>query len=122
MTPVRCKRIYLPVSSDDGARVLVERLWPRGVSKADAALDLWLKDVAPSPGLRRWYAHDPARWDAFRQRYLDELDARDDEIAQLLALADHALLTLVYAARDVPGTGAQVLCDYLNAKISRRDG
>ncbi len=114
-----CKRIYLPAELRDGHRVLVERLWPRGVSKADAAIDLWLKDVAPSPELRRWYGHDPSRWEEFQSRYLAELEANPEPVAQLLALATSDSLTLVYAARDEPGNSAQILQAYLQRQASR---
>lgn len=110
---IRCRRIHLPPGPDDGTRVLVERLWPRGISKSRAALDLWLKAIAPSTGLRRWYGHDASRWQGFRQRYCDELDANPEAVAQLQAIAASGHLTLVYAARDEPGNSAQVLRDYL---------
>ncbi|MDJ0740979.1 MAG: DUF488 family protein [Gammaproteobacteria bacterium] len=115
---VRCKRIYLPPERSDGRRVLVERLWPRGVSRERAAIDAWPKSVAPSNALRRWYGHDPRRWPTFRQRYLDEI--RDNPaVAELLASVDRGPMTLVYAARDEPGNGAQVLTAYLNATRRR---
>jgi uncharacterized protein YeaO (DUF488 family) len=112
---IRCKRIYAGVDAGDGIRVLVERLWPRGVRKADAAIDLWLKDIAPSAELRRWFGHDPSRWDAFQTRYRNELDANPRPVADLLRLAEEQDLTLVYSARDEPGNSAQVLRDYLGA-------
>ena len=102
----------------DGYRVLVERLWPRGVSKADAAIDLWLKDVAPSPELRRWYGHDPSRWEEFQLRYLAELEANPEPVAHLLGLAASDNLTLVYAARDEPGNSAQILHTHLQSQAS----
>lgn len=116
---IRCRRIYLPASPDDGARVLVERLWPRGLRKADAQLDLWLKTAAPSPDLRRWYGHDPARWAEFQARYRAELAANTPVIAQLCTLAAQGNLTLVHAARDQPGNSTQVVCDYLQALLAR---
>ena len=117
---IRCKRIYLPADPKDGNRVLVERLWPRGMSKASAAIVLWLKDVAPSAELRRWFAHDPERWDEFQSRYRLELDANPEPVSQLLDLAAHGNLTLVYAARDEPGNSAQVLQAYLQARLTRQ--
>ena len=115
---IRCKRVYLPAASDDGLRVLVERLWPRGVSKDAAAIDHWLKDVAPSAELRRWYGHDVARWEDFRRRYTEEL-AANDAVDRLLEWARNSNLTLVYAARDEPGNSAQVLHAYLSDLLSR---
>ncbi len=110
---IRCKRIYIPTGPEDGMRVLVERMWPRGLTKAAAAIDLWLKDVAPSTELRRWYGHDPARWEEFRMRYRAELERNAEPIATLLNQAASSDLTLVYAARDEPGNSAQVLQTYL---------
>ncbi len=100
MPEVRLKRVYDPPSPQDGLRVLVDRLWPRGLAKADAEIDEWLKDVAPSSTLRKWFNHDPARWDAFRRRYADELARRPDALEQLRALARRRRLTLLYAAKD----------------------
>ncbi len=109
---VRVKRVYDPAARDDGVRVLVDRLWPRGVSKAAARVDAWLKDLAPSTELRTWFGHDPARWPEFQRRYRRELaatDARDE----LLALADHHPLTLLFAAKDPAHNNAVVLRDFL---------
>ncbi|MCB1875399.1 MAG: DUF488 domain-containing protein [Chromatiales bacterium] len=110
---IRCKRIYEVPSPDDGMRVLVERMWPRGIRKAEAAIDLWLKNIAPSSGLRQWFGHEPARWDEFQQRYREELDNNRMAVDELLRLATTHDLTLVYAARDEPGNSAQILRDYL---------
>lgn len=116
---IRCKRIYDAPAPDDGLRVLVERLWPRGIRKADAAIDRWLKEVAPSPALRQWFGHDPARWDEFQQRYRDELAANSGPVNELLRLAATHDLTLVYAARDEPGNSAQVLREFLLLHLGR---
>jgi uncharacterized protein YeaO (DUF488 family) len=105
------KRIYEPAASDDGERYLVDRLWPRGVSKEKARLTDWLKDLAPSAELRRWFGHEPARWSEFQQRYLVELD-RPGAQALVQMLADKARkgpVTLVYAARDTEHNEAAVL-------------
>ena len=110
---IRLKRAYEPPSDDDGVRVLVERLWPRGVRKADIALDRWLKEVAPSPELRKWYGHDRAKWGEFRRRYRAELDERAEEIEELRALARRGRLTLVLASRDVEHSSAALLKEYL---------
>ena len=100
MPEVRLKRVYEPPARQDGMRVLVDRIWPRGLAKADAHVDLWLKDVAPSTTLRRWFGHDPARWDAFRRRYAAELERRPDGLAQLRAHVRKRRVTLLYAAKD----------------------
>ena len=105
---VRLKRAYLPATTADGARVLVDRLWPRGVRKSAAAIDRWAKDVAPSTALRKWFAHDPARWPEFRGRYATELHHRD-ELAELRALARRKRVTLVFAAHDERRNHAVVL-------------
>jgi uncharacterized protein YeaO (DUF488 family) len=110
---VRLKRAYLPATAADGARLLVDRLWPRGVRKAAAAIDLWIKDVAPSTALRKWFAHDPARWPAFRRRYAAELRGHHEELAGLRALARRKTVTLVFAARDERHNDAVVLRDVL---------
>ncbi|WP_298422292.1 DUF488 family protein [Rhodoblastus sp.] len=110
---VRLKRAYLPPSRDDGARVLVDRLWPRGLSKDAAAIDLWLKDVAPSTELRRWYGHDPNRWLEFQNRYREELANKDAALEILARIARDRDLTLVYAARDEQRNHALVIRDAL---------
>jgi uncharacterized protein YeaO (DUF488 family) len=100
MLDVRLKRAYLPPSPEDGVRVLVDRLWPRGVRKADAAIDRWAKEVAPSTELRLWFGHDPSRWEEFRRRYRAELSRNAVLVNELRAVAQKGRLTLVYAARD----------------------
>jgi uncharacterized protein YeaO (DUF488 family) len=111
------RRIYEPPSGRDGRRVLVDRIWPRGVSKEDARLDDWLRDVAPSDELRHWFGHDPARWDGFRERYFAELDAHPDAVRPLQEAARDGRLTLLYGARDTDHNNAVALRDYL-----RKDG
>lgn len=106
---VRLKRAYASVAADDGTRILVDRLWPRGVSKADAAIDLWLKDLAPSSGLRTWFGHDPARWAAFQARYRGELDLHRERLMELRDLARNGTITLVYAAHDEAHNNAVVV-------------
>jgi uncharacterized protein YeaO (DUF488 family) len=112
---VAIKRAYEAPASNDGTRVLVDRLWPRGLSKARAHVDLWLKDVAPSTELRQWYGHDPAKFAAFRERYLHELkvEPRRAALDQLRALARKGPVTLVFGARDVEHSEAAVLQDLL---------
>ena len=107
------KRAYEKPSAEDGVRVLVDRLWPRGVKKADAAIDHWFKELSPSTELRKWFAHDPTRWPEFRERFKQELSQRGDQLDQLRALASKGSVTLVYAARDELHNDAVVLRDVL---------
>jgi uncharacterized protein YeaO (DUF488 family) len=110
---IRLKRAYEPASPGDGRRILIDRLWPRGLRKADAAIDRWLKDIAPSAELRRWFGHDPNRWEEFRRRYRSELSARPDLLNELRAMARNGPLTLVYSARDEHHNDAVVLREML---------
>lgn len=111
---IAIKRIYDPVAEEDGYRVLVDRMWPRGVAKRDAALDGWYKQLAPSTKLRRWFGHDPARWEQFSARYRDELDQADPSLIDTLrAQAADTRLTLLFAARDTEYNNAVVLKRYL---------
>lgn len=112
---ISIKRAYEPASERDGTRVLVDRIWPRGVSKDEARIDLWLKDIAPSKELRTWYGHDPARFDEFRHRYEDELKTEParSALTQLRELATAGPVTLVFAARDADRSNAAVLHDML---------
>lgn len=110
---VRVKRIYDPPDGKDGARVLVDRLWPRGVSKERARLRLWLKEIAPSDDLRRWFGHDPARFAEFVRRYGAELAANDEAVGRLEELVKAGRVTLLYGARDTEHNEARVLADYL---------
>jgi len=111
---IHLKRAYEDPSPDDGQRVLVERLWPRGGTRERAALDLWLKDVAPSADLRRWFGHDPAKWPEFRRRYREELRRRPDEVDELKRLAAAGPLTLVYGSRDEEHNAAVVLREFID--------
>ncbi|WP_197513001.1 DUF488 domain-containing protein [Acidihalobacter aeolianus] len=111
---VRCKRIYDPPDGNDGQRVLVDRLWPRGIARNRAALDLWLREIAPSDALRRWFAHSPDRYAEFAARYRDELTSLPEETALLRRMAAEGRLTLLYAARDTEHNNAHVLADWLN--------
>ncbi len=106
---IKLKRIYEDPSPHDGCRVLVERLWPRGLTKERAAVDLWLKDVAPSPELRKWFNHDPALWQQFQTRYREELRTNKDAVKALKQKAKEGTITLVYAARDEEHNGAVAL-------------
>ena len=110
---VKLKRAYESPGSGDGTRILIDRLWPRGVSKADAALDQWMKDIAPSTELRKWFGHDPARWEEFRRRYAEELQQNAELLSELRSLARQGPLTLVYSAHDEVHNDAIVLKDQL---------
>ena len=113
--PVTLKRVYEPPDAADGTRVLVERLWPRGLSKERARVDMWLKDVAPTSDLRKWYGHDPARFDEFRRRYVAELalEPAHAALSELRELAARGHITLVFAAHNAELSNATVLRDLL---------
>jgi uncharacterized protein YeaO (DUF488 family) len=117
---VRIRRAYDPPARGDGHRVLVDRVWPRGVAKADLALDAWSKEVAPSTALRRWFGHDAERWPAFQERYFAELDALPDAVHELVERARRGRLTLVYGARDPDHNQAVALRAYLRARAAGR--
>ena len=106
---IRLKRAYEVPSDDDGTRVLIDRLWPRGVKKANAAIDYWIKELSPSTELRKWFGHDPVRWEEFRRRFVLELGQHDDQLSRLRDLARHGRITLVYAAHDELHNDAVVL-------------
>jgi uncharacterized protein YeaO (DUF488 family) len=108
------KRVFESPAASDGTRILADRLWPRGVSKAHAAVDLWLKEIAPSAALRTWFGHDPLRWEGFREKYLEELSARPTEVAKVRALMGAGVVTLLFAAHDVERNNAVVLAEYLS--------
>jgi len=110
---VKLKRAYEPAGTDDGTRILVDRLWPRGLSKAEAAVDRWLKEIAPSTELRQWFGHDPARWLEFRRRYTEELRQHEAVLDEIRALARKDTVTLVYGARDETHNDAVALKDVL---------
>jgi uncharacterized protein YeaO (DUF488 family) len=107
------KRAYDEPSKDDGVRILVERLWPRGVSKQKAAIDVWLREIAPSPELRKWYGHDVSKWDEFRRRYRAELDQRGTLIDELKQKLGDGPATFVFAAKDPEHSSALVLKEYV---------
>jgi uncharacterized protein YeaO (DUF488 family) len=106
---IKLKRAYEPPDAGDGMRILVDRLWPRGVKKTAAAIDLWAKDIAPSTELRQWFGHQTDRWDEFRRRYTAELERKTDLIDELRALARHGPITLVFSAHDAAHNDAVVL-------------
>ena len=117
---IRCKRVYLPVEAEDGARVLVDRLWPRGCRKESLALDAWLKEVAPSETLRKGFCHDPALFDEFRLLYRAELAAHPEHWQGLLERAGKGTLTLLFAAREERCNNARVLAEFLEDELERR--
>jgi uncharacterized protein YeaO (DUF488 family) len=116
---IQLKRIYEPAAADDGWRVLVDRVWPRGVSKTAARIDLWLKEIAPSTTLRKWFGHDPAKWAEFRERYHRELDANPEPVSELRKHARRGPVMLVYSAKDEQHNQAVALKEYLASKSKR---
>ncbi|HID49369.1 MAG TPA: DUF488 domain-containing protein [Chromatiales bacterium] len=116
MHRLRIKRVYDVPATTDGTRVLVDRLWPRGLRKEQARIDHWIKDIAPSNELRKWYGHDDSRWEEFKRRYFDELIALDELVTQLRALINEHTVTLLYSARSVTHNNAVALADFLREK------
>lgn len=115
---IALKRVYEAAHPSDGFRILVDRLWPRGISKEKAALDLWLKEIAPSNELRKWFGHDPDKWAEFKARYFKELDANPEALASLQnAVPGKGTVVLVYGAKDEEHNNAIALLEYLEAKI-----
>ena len=114
---IRLKRAYEPAAGDDGMRVLVERLWPRGVTKTRLRIDAWLKDVAPSADLRKWFSHDPKKWPEFQSRYFTELRAHRAAWEPLLTRARRGRVTLVYAAHDTAHNAAVALKAFLDRRM-----
>jgi len=114
---VRLKRAYEPAVRADGYRILIDRLWPRGLSKEKAAINEWMKEIAPSAELRQWFGHDPEKWLEFRRRYRRELRAREDLLRQIATLASRRRVTLVYGARDEAHNDAVVLAAVLRARM-----
>ena len=111
--PIALKRVYETQSASDGTRILVERLWPRGLSKENASVDYWAKDTAPSHDLRKWFNHDPKNWEAFKTRYFDELDANKDGVAELQEHVRGGPATFVFASREERLNNAVALKEYL---------
>jgi uncharacterized protein YeaO (DUF488 family) len=110
---LRIKRVYENSEPSDGRRILVDRLWPRGVSKQEAAIDFWAKEIAPSNELRRWYQHDPEKWPEFRRRYFAELDSNPEAVAELRASLGQGTVTLVFASRETELNNASALQEFL---------
>ncbi len=114
---IQVKRVYEPASKSDGARFLVERLWPRGIKKESLQVEAWLREVAPSAELRSWFQHDPARWEEFRRRYFQELQQRPEVWEALLTRARRGRVTLVYSAHDTEHNNAVALKEFLDKKL-----
>lgn len=110
---IKTKRIYAKPEADDGARILVDRLWPRGLRKDEAKIDLWLKDIAPSEGLRKWFAHDPKKWNEFKQRYFAELNAKPKMLEPVYAHAKTGVTTLLFGAKDEQHNNAVALKKFI---------
>jgi uncharacterized protein YeaO (DUF488 family) len=118
---VHIKRAYAAPAAHDGTRILVDRLWPRGLKKTDAAIAQWMKEIAPSTELRRWFGHDPGRWDEFRRRYERELEDKGELLGAIKELAKHGPVTLVYSAHDEAHNQAVVLRDRLVTALTQAD-
>ncbi|MGE5173094.1 MAG: DUF488 domain-containing protein [Betaproteobacteria bacterium] len=113
---IKIKRIYDPPSADDGKRILIDRLWPRGIKKDDAHIDEWLKEVAPSDALRKWFGHDPEKWPEFKKRYRKELKEMDEIVKRLRSEAKKRTVTFLYSARDEEHNNAVVLKEVLSKR------
>jgi uncharacterized protein YeaO (DUF488 family) len=116
---IAVKRAYEPPAKDDGRRILVDRVWPRGISRDDLRIEAWLKDLAPSTGLRKWFGHDPEKWAEFKERYAAELEHQPEAVRQLRELARAGRITLVFGARDVRHNNAEALKEYLERRPGR---
>ena len=115
--PIDLKRAYDPPTKNDGRRLLVDRVWPRGIAKDDLQIDAWLKDLAPSTELRKWFGHDPAKWDEFRKRYALELEQRPKALEELVEKARAGRVTLVFSAKDTQHSNAVALRENLERRL-----
>lgn len=113
---IQIKRVYEPSQGSDGKRILIDRLWPRGLTKEKANVNLWLKDIAPTTELRKWFGHDPAKWNAFKKRYHEELKKNNEAVSKLVEMLNKGKVTLVYGAKDEEHNDAVVLKEYLEKK------
>ena len=116
---IRTKRVYEPTDSHDGSRILVDRVWPRGMTKEQVGADLWLRDVAPSTDLRKWFSHDRSKWGTFKSRYFLELDAKPEAVERFFDAAAKGRLTLLFSARDVECNQAVALREYLLSRFKK---
>jgi uncharacterized protein YeaO (DUF488 family) len=117
---INLKRVYEPASSRDGTRLLIERLWPRGVKKSSLKIKSWIKDVAPSTGLRKWFSHDPAKWVKFRSRYFEELKANPAAWQPIVEAARHETVTLIYSSHDTEHNNAVALQEFLQRHMHKK--
>lgn len=115
---IRLKRAYEPPEQSDGIRLLVERLWPRGISKEKAKIDIWLKDAAPSTELRKWFDHDPSKWNDFKERYFEELEHSPESIKQLKELMSQGTVTFVFASKEERYNNSAALKEYLESRTA----
>ncbi|HWO42682.1 MAG TPA: DUF488 domain-containing protein [Candidatus Eisenbacteria bacterium] len=120
MSNIRLKRVYDPADADDGFRVLVDGVWPRGMTKEQVGAGLWLKEAAPSTKLRKWFGHDRSKWEAFKRRYFSELDAKPQAVAKLRDKAAKGRVTLLFSARDAECNQAVALREYLVSRCGKR--
>src|SRR5574337_2042422 len=116
---IQIKRVYEVPSPRDGKRILVDRVWPRGLSREEARIDEWMKELAPSAGLRKWFGHDPAKWIGFKTKYFRELNSRPGAVEQLVRLAARRRITLLYGAKEERFNNAAALQDYLSARLKQ---
>ncbi len=114
---IKLKRAYEKAAESDGYRILVDRLWPRGLNKSEASVDLWLRDIAPSEQLRKWFSHDATKWPEFKQRYLEELTTKETLVRQVVEKAATSAVTLVYAAHDAQHNNAVVLREHIEIAL-----
>ena len=119
---IKVKRVYEKAAASDGSRLLIDRIWPRGLKKNDLALDSWIKEVAPSDRLRKWFGHDPQKWKGFRKQYFAELRVKAKTWAPILEIARESNVTLLYGARDAEHNNAVALRDFLIAKLKKLEG
>lgn len=117
---INLKRVYDPVSKEDGVRILIERLWPRGVKKEDLKMHEWLKEVAPSTDLRKWFSHDPAKWKEFQKRYFEELNKNSEALEPLIKALHKGTVTLLYSSKDTEHNNAVSLKNYLEKNIKKK--
>jgi uncharacterized protein YeaO (DUF488 family) len=115
---IKLKRAYDPPIKSDGRRILVDRVWPRGIAKNDLQIDAWLKDLAPSTELRKWFGHDPTKWDEFKKRYARELEQRSEALEELLEMTRAGHVTLVFSAKDTQHNNAVALRDHLELRLT----